>query len=177
LAQDALGYRLIPKVLTNEIIDDWRTEITDYLNEPSQKVSRKLRYKAIKFVLLYQQLYYRTVDGILLKCLGQEEAKDIMSEVHEGICGAHQSAYKMKWVIRRAGYFWPTMLEDCFKYYKGCQECQCFGSVQKAPASTMNSIIKPWPFRGWGIDLISQIHPPSSKGHKFVLVAIDYFTK
>jgi hypothetical protein len=41
----------------------------------------------------------------------------------------------------------------------------------------MNPIIKPWPFRGWGINLISQIFPPSSKGHKFILVATDYFTK
>ena len=40
----------------------------------------------------------------------------------------------------------------------------------------MNPIIKPWPFRGWGIDLIGQIFPPSSRGHKFILVATDYFT-
>jgi transposase InsO family protein len=41
----------------------------------------------------------------------------------------------------------------------------------------MNPIIKPCPFRGWGIDLISQIFLPSSKGHKFILVATDYITK
>ena len=41
----------------------------------------------------------------------------------------------------------------------------------------MNPIIKPWPFKGWGIDLIGQIYPPSSKNHKFILVATDYFTK
>ena len=41
----------------------------------------------------------------------------------------------------------------------------------------MNPIIKPWSFQGWGIDLIGLIFPPSSKGHKFILVAIDYFTK
>ena len=41
----------------------------------------------------------------------------------------------------------------------------------------MNPIIKPWLFRGWAIDLIGQIFPSSSKGHKFILVAIDYFTK
>jgi len=41
----------------------------------------------------------------------------------------------------------------------------------------MNPIIKPWPFWGWAIDLIGQIYPPSSKGHKFILVATDYFTK
>nr|AAQ56305.1 putative integrase [Oryza sativa Japonica Group] len=32
-------------------------------------------------------------------------------------------------------------------------------------------------WRGWGIDMIGQINPPSSKGHKFILVATDYFTK
>ena len=36
---------------------------------------------------------------MFLKCLNQEEAKVLMGEVHEGICGAHQSAYKMKWII------------------------------------------------------------------------------
>jgi hypothetical protein len=36
---------------------------------------------------------------------------------------------------------------------------------------------KPWPFRGWGLDFVGQIHPPSSKGHWFVLFATDYFTK
>jgi transposase InsO family protein len=51
------------------------------------------------------------------------------------------------------------------------------GSIQRVPASAMNPIIKLWPFRGWAIDLIGQIYPPSSKGHKFVLVATYYFTK
>jgi hypothetical protein len=101
------------------------------------------------------------LDGVLLQCLGQEEAKRMMSEVHDGLCGAH----------------WPTMLEDCFEYYKGCQDCQKFGNIQRVPASALNPIIKPWPFRGWGIDLIGQNNPPSSKGHKFVLLATDYFTK
>jgi len=41
----------------------------------------------------------------------------------------------------------------------------------------MNPIVKPWPFWGWAIDLLGQIYPPSSKGHKFILVATDYFTK
>ncbi|XP_044318562.1 protein NYNRIN-like [Triticum aestivum] len=46
-----------------------------------------------------------------------------------------------------------------------------------APASMLNPIIRPWPFRGWGLDFIGEIHPSSSKRHRLVLVAIDYFTK
>jgi hypothetical protein len=80
-------------------------------------------------------------------------------------------------VNRQTGCYWPTMLEDCFEYYKGCQDCQKFGNIQRVPTSALNPIIKSWPFRGWGIDLIGQINPPSSKGHKFVLLATNYFTK
>ena len=61
----------------------------NYLRNPSQKVSRKLRYKSIKYVLLDEQLYYKTINGVLLRCLSQEDAKVLMGEVHEGLCGAY----------------------------------------------------------------------------------------
>jgi ribonuclease HI len=126
LAQSASGYRENQEVFDINVYafgsglaeDDWRKEIADYLENPSKKVSSKLRYKAIKFVLLDERLYYKSMDGVLLQCLGQEEAKRMMSEVHDGLCGAHQSAYRMKWVISKIGYYWPTLLEDCFEYLK-----------------------------------------------------------
>jgi hypothetical protein len=114
---------------------------------------------------------------VLLKCLSEEQAKDAVREVHDGFCGTHQSAHKMKCLLRRVGFYWPTMLGDCIKYQKGCEECQQFGNVQLAPVSVMISIMKSWLFRGWGLDFIGEIHPRSSKGHWFILVAIDYFTK
>jgi len=178
LAQHASGYQPILGVFLSAIsVDDSRKEIIDYLKDPSRKVERHVRFQATKYVLLDDELYYHTVDEILLRCLGDDESKSLIAEIHEGVCGAHESAFKMKWMIRRNGYYWPTILEDYFKYFKGCQGCQKFGNIQRAPASAMNPIIKPWPFRGWAINLIGQIYPPSSKGHKFSLVATDYFTK
>jgi hypothetical protein len=49
--------------------------------------------------------------------------------------------------------------------------------VQTVPASMLHPIVKSWPFRGWGLDFIGEIHPSSSERHRFVLVATDYFTK
>ena len=171
LAQHASGYQLILNMLSTVSADDWRKEIIDYLKDPSKKVERRVRFQATKYVLLREELYYRTIDGVLLKCLGDDEARSLMGEIHEGVCGAHQSAFKMKWTIRRNEYYWPTILEDCFRYFKGCQGCQRFGNIQRAPASAMYPIIKPWLFWGWAIDLIGQIYPPSSNGNKFILVA------
>jgi hypothetical protein len=50
-------------------------------------------------------------------------------------------------------------------------------NVQLAPATMLHPIIKSWLFRGWAIDFVGHIHPSSFKGHRFVLVATDYFTK
>ena len=58
--------------------DDWRKEIVEYLENPSKKVSRRIRFQATKYVLLEGELYYRMIDGVLLRCLDQEEAKVLM---------------------------------------------------------------------------------------------------
>jgi hypothetical protein len=63
-------------------------------------VDRKVRRRALKFVLDDGELYRRTADDLLLKCLGPNQARVAMAEVHEGICGTHQSAPKMKWLLR-----------------------------------------------------------------------------
>jgi transposase InsO family protein len=41
----------------------------------------------------------------------------------------------------------------------------------------LHPIVKLWPFRGWGHDFIGEIHPASTKGHRFILLATYYFTK
>jgi len=120
LAQHALGYQPMLNTLSAISAGDLRKEIIDYQKDPSKKVERRVWFQATKYVLLEDELYYRTIDGVLLKCLGNDEAKSLIGEIHEGVCGAHQSACKMKWMIRRNGYYWPTILEDCFKYFKGC---------------------------------------------------------
>ncbi|GKV33729.1 hypothetical protein SLEP1_g42193 [Rubroshorea leprosula] len=75
-----------------------------------------------------------------------DEYCQIMSDVHNGICGAHQVGIKMRWLIRRHGFFWPSILKDCISYAKGCKACQIHGPLQRVPASELHPIVKPWPF-------------------------------
>jgi hypothetical protein len=81
-----------------------------------------------------------------------DQARVAMGEVHEGIYGMHQSAPKMKWLLRRAGFYWSTMMADYFCYYKDCEECQRFKNIQLVSAAMLHPIIKSWPFHGWGLD-------------------------
>jgi hypothetical protein len=101
--------------------DDWRTPQVCYLENIGHIADRKVRCQALKYVMLDNTLYRETIDGLLLKCLGLDQSKITMGEVQEGICGTHQSAYKMKGLLHRAGFYWSTMINDCFRYYKGCK--------------------------------------------------------
>jgi ribonuclease HI len=84
---------------------DWREAIIKYMSSPSNKRDERVHQQALKNVVMDDELYRRTVDGMLLRCLGEEQSRLAMGEVHEGLCGTHQAAPKMKWALRRAGFF------------------------------------------------------------------------
>jgi hypothetical protein len=103
---------------------DWRLPLMECIRNPGKIMDKKLKWQILKYTSLGDDLYRRTIEGVLLKCLCDEQAKEAVWEVHDEICGAHQSAYKMKWFLRRPGFYWPTMVDDCIKYQKWCEACQ-----------------------------------------------------
>eukprot|EP00253_Pinus_taeda_P024989 PITA_24989 len=48
---------------------------------------------------------------------------------------------------------------------------------QRKPAFPLQPVNIEQPFEQWGLDIIGEINPPSSKQHKYILTATDYFTK
>jgi ribonuclease HI len=101
--------------------EDWRKTLIEYISNPDCNHDQKTRRRTLKYCIIDGCLYRQIVDGILLKCLNKEEAKVAMGEVHEGMCGAHQSGQKMHWMLRRSGVYWPKMVKDCLEYYRGCE--------------------------------------------------------
>src|SRR5436853_6433324 len=75
------------------------------------------------------------------------------------------------------GYYWPKMMSDAKDYAKKCHECQIHGNFKHQALSHLASTEATWPFESWGIDVMGPIHPPSSKGHRFILAITDYFSK
>jgi hypothetical protein len=83
---------------TTDPDNSW-TPLVRYLDKPGHVVDRNVRRQALKYVLLDNTLYHRTIDGLLLKFLASDQSKIAMGEVHKGICGTHQSGHKMKWLF------------------------------------------------------------------------------
>ncbi|XP_073223490.1 uncharacterized protein [Cicer arietinum] len=113
------------------------------------------------------------------KTVSEEEAKaeKIIQEVHEGSFGTHANGHTMARKILRAGYYCLTMESDCFSHVKKCHKCQIYADKIHVPPTSLNVLTSPWPFSMWGMDVIGLIEPKASNGHRFILVAIDYFTK
>ena len=58
-----------------------------------------------------------------------------------------------------------------------CLPCQQHANLIQDPAQDLQPIAPPWPFACWGFDLFGLIAPLSSKGHKWIITATNYFTK
>src|SRR4051812_9375255 len=161
----------------------WYHDIKEYLEkqvypENTSTIDKKtLRRLASKFFLNGDVLYKRNYDSVLLRCVDKNEAKEIIKEIHEGTFGTHANGHSMARKILRAGYYWLTMEADCFQHARTCHKCQIYADKVHVPPNPLNVLSSPWPFAMWGIDMIGMIEPKASNGHRFILVAIDYFTK
>ena len=111
-----------------------------------------------------------------MKCLNLEDAEYVLKEIHEGVCGNHSGPRSLVGQVVCVGYFWPTMQKDAAQIVQRCDKCQRFGNVQHVAAKHLTTITSPWPFSTWGIDIMGPF-PCGKKQVKFIVVAIDYFTK
>jgi ribonuclease HI len=152
-------------------------ETQEYPENASSNDKKTLRRLASQFFLNGNVLYKRNYDMVLLRCVDKGEADMLIKEIHEGSFGTHASGHAMARKILRAGYYWLTMEADCFRYARTCHKCQIYADKVHVPPTPLNVLTAPWPFSLWGIDVIGMIEPKASNGHRFILVAIDYFTK
>lgn len=71
----------------------------------------------------WENLYNKSYDGVLLRCIDAPEANKILSEMHEGQCGPHMIGFILARKILRQGYYWLTLENDCFKHVRKCHLC------------------------------------------------------
>ena len=68
------------------------------------------------------------------------------------------------------------MLKDATELVRRCKICQEHAKISHLPSEPLSSIMSPWPFQQWGIDILGSLS--IGKGQcKFVIIRVDYFTK
>jgi hypothetical protein len=159
---------------------EWATDVVQYLchgSLPEDKLlSRKVKMHSAQYVLIGGVLYQRGYTEPLLKCLNNLESEYVLKEIHEEVCGNHSCSWMLAHKVTRAEYYWPTMNKDSVRLVQQCDKCQRSARVIRNPPEKLIPITSPWPFAKWGVDIVGPM-PPGKGSRKFLLVAIDYFTK
>ena len=68
------------------------------------------------------------------------------------------------------------MKKDGVELIRRGELCQKYANIQHQLASQLTSIIAPWPFAQWEIDILGPF-PSISGQRKFIVIAIAYFFK
>ncbi|GKB13663.1 reverse transcriptase domain-containing protein [Tanacetum coccineum] len=161
---EELNERSVDTAEVNAIIKEatrtWITPIQEYIEkkilpEDATK-ARTIREKARNYTIEEGVLYRKSYLGPLLRCIGPQQAKYLIKEIHMGSCGMHDGTQVTGkgGVVHKAmnaGYFWPSMHRDAnneISSYNSCQGMDIVGPLPEAPGKI-----------------------------KYLIVAVDYFTK
>ncbi|GJU99946.1 reverse transcriptase domain-containing protein [Tanacetum coccineum] len=120
-------------------------------------------------------LFWICADQIIRRCVHGQEAIDILKACHEGPTKGHHGANFTAKKVFDAGFFWPTIYRDAHAMIKSCDTCQRQGKISQRNEMPQNAIQVCEIFDVWGIDFMGPF--PSSRGNKYILVAVDYLSK
>jgi hypothetical protein len=87
---------------------------------------RSLKLKVVKYCVNNQILFWRDPARFLLRCLDKEEAENVMTQFHEGVCEGHHFWKTTAYKILRDGYYWPSLFADVNVEVRTCEKCQRF---------------------------------------------------
>jgi hypothetical protein len=112
-----------------------------------------------------------------LRCLKCEDTKKVLKELHDGPVGGKFPGNTTTHKIPRADYYWPTLFRDAHTYARNYKTCQISAGREKREVVPLQPVAISRPFEQWGLDFIEEITPSFSKQHRYILTAMNYFTK
>ena len=121
-------------------------------------------------------LYCHGVDSILQRCLTHEDVEIILNGCHSGDYGGHLFRLATPQKILHTEYFWPLIFKECIETVKKFPPCQMFTTKKNTHPSLLHRVVTAGPFFKCGIEFLNCL-PTSAKGHVYIIVAMDYFTK
>ncbi|GKC09551.1 reverse transcriptase domain-containing protein [Tanacetum coccineum] len=159
----------------------WFADIANYHagNFVVKGMSSQQKKKFFKDVRHYfwddPYLFRIGADQVIRRCVHGQEAVDILTACHNGPTGGHHGANYTAKKVFDSGFYWPTIYRDAHDMVKSCDSCQRQGKISQKDEMPQNAIQVCEIFDVWGIDFMGPF--PSSRGNKYILVAVDYLSK
>jgi hypothetical protein len=159
----------------------WHADLVNYLvckvtpPKMSSQHKKKLLHDSRQYFWDEPYLYKECRDGVIRRCIPEEEIPNVIKHCHSGIYGGHAGTMKTQAKILQVGFYWPNLFKDVHHFIKACDACQRTERITRRNEMPQQGILEVELFDVWGVDFIGPL--PSSNGFKHILVAVDYVSK
>lgn len=162
--------------LIKETKDEWYRALREsYMNAPQLNDHLKIEND-----LLYIRSKYdedcQNKNCLWRICVPLEQRENIIKENHDELSSCHFGRFKTLAKIK-SRYHWPKMTKEIEEYVRNCEVCKLIkprNVVSAPPAGQFVQARMPW--RIVATDICGP-YVPSRRGNRFLLVAIDVFSK
>jgi ribonuclease HI len=159
---------------------DWRDKYVAWMDRgelPSDRFeARRIARMAKSFTLVDGELYKRAASGILQRCVPIPEGRELLRDIHAGICGHRAAPRTLVGNAFCQGFYWSTAVADASEIVRTCEGCQFYARKSNLPAHVLQTIPITWPLAVWGLDIVGPLRKAPG-GYTHLLVVIDKFSK
>ena len=76
-------------------------------------------------------LYKRCGDGLIRRCIPQDEVQDVLRHCHSLDVGGHFGASKIASKVLQYSFWWPTLFKDAKEFLRKYDRCQRTGNLSR----------------------------------------------
>jgi hypothetical protein len=127
------------------------------------------------FITIDGELYKHAASGNLLRCIPIPHNRELIQDIHAGMCGHHAVPRTLVGNVLRQGFYWPTAVADANEVVCTCEGCQFYICKTNLLAHALQTIPVTWSFAVWGLDIIRPLRKAPG-GYTHLLVAVDKFS-
>jgi transposase InsO family protein len=138
--------------------------------------ARRIARMDKSFTLVDGELYKHVASGVLQCCVPIPQGRQLLQNIHAGVCGHHAAPRTLMGNAFRQGFYWPTTVADASEIVRTCEGCHFYARKTNLPVHVLQTIPVTWPFAVWGLDIVGPLRKAPG-GYTHLLVAIDKFSK
>ncbi|XP_070006386.1 uncharacterized protein [Nicotiana sylvestris] len=126
----------------------WFADVANFLVtgiipcELSSNQRKKLKRDSLEFYWDEPYLFNICTDGVIRRCVPEEEKLSILEACHSFPYGGHHGRARMASKVLSCGFYWPTLFKDVGGLVKRCDECQRAGGISKKDEMPLNIILE-----------------------------------
>jgi len=140
--------------------DSWYVDISYFLHHGTcpkninRRERRTVRIKSTQYCLINYVIFWLNCDGVLRRCLEQDDSKKVLKEIHDGLGGGNFARETNAHKILRVGYYWPTLFMDPRAYERIYKTFQLSIGKEKKLSIPLQTVNISRPFEQWGINFV-----------------------